>query len=120
MARDTGQQIGARVRMQRAQVEIAGRQIERLRCGQSKRGLPQLHRINPKRQMVHHRIAHDDHIQNICCGNARLSGHVHRQIIERSAHGLCHLPVAARVHHGVADPAHQIFAKTDLGIHQAA
>src|SRR5690625_5521258 len=30
------------------------------------------------------------------------------------------LPISAGVHHDVGDPAHQVFAEADLGVHDAA
>jgi hypothetical protein len=43
----------------------------------------------------------------------------HRQLVQRRAHGLRHLDRAARVHHGVGDPAHQVLAEADLRVHDA-
>ena len=40
------------------------------------------------------------------------------RLVDRLAHGLGHLAVAAGVHHHVADPAHQILAEADLRVHQ--
>ncbi len=40
-------------------------------------------------------------------------------VVDRLAHDLGHLRIAARIHHHIADAAHQILAEADLGIHQA-
>ena len=41
------------------------------------------------------------------------------EIVDRGAHGVGHLLLAAGVHHHVRDPAHQVFAEADLRVHDA-
>ena len=55
-----------------------------------------------------------------CDRDAGLARHFGRERIERGTDRLGHLLRAARIHHRVGDPAHQILAEADLRIHGAA
>ena len=50
---------------------------------------------------------------------ARVARHIGGELAERRAHRDGHLLRAARVHHGVRDPAHEVFAEADLRVHHA-
>ena len=64
MAGNTGQHIdmGTLVYIQ---PDFGGAQFNRRINRQRKRRTPQLHRINAKQQVVHHRITHEDNFNNI-------------------------------------------------------
>ena len=76
-------------------------------------------RVNAQEKVVHDRVADEDHLVNRARVNLGLVGNRRGQRIDRLAHGAGHLDIAAGVHHGIADAAHQIFAKADLRVHQA-
>ena len=65
MACDTGQNIDLRARVHRGQIQIAGLHLDHLGRGQRKGRLPQLDRVQPQQQVVHHWVAdkHDLHDQ---------------------------------------------------------
>src|SRR5690606_34297909 len=68
----------------------------------------------------HDRVADDGGIEDVDDRDAGLVGDRVEQLVERAAHGLGQLDFAARVHHDVGDPAHQVFAEADLRVHHAA
>ena len=118
MARDAGQQIGPRARRD-GEAKIGGHEFERIRGGKRKRCLAQLKRVDAEEQVVHHRVHHKDRIEDLAGLDFGLLSDVHHQLVETFAHGLCHFQIAAFVHHGVADAAHEVFAKADLRVHEA-
>ena len=52
--------------------------------------------------------------------DADLVDEIADQAVERGADGCGELAVAARVHHHVRHPAHQVLAESDLRVHRAA
>ena len=69
--------------------------------------------------MVHHRIADEDDLQNVGEFDLRFGRDLGGQRVQRLADDGGHFLLAARIHHHVGDAAHQIFAETDLRVHQA-
>ena len=69
--------------------------------------------------MVHHGIANKDGIHDQALVNLRFSRNLGEQCVHTVAHGPGHFLVTTRVHHRIADPAHQILAKPDLRVHQS-
>ena len=120
MAGDAGQDIDPCRAVDMGQVQIARIQAERARGGQRKGRLAQFHRINAQQQVMHDRVADKDDLVDRRGLDARLGGDGSDQRVQRLAHGAGHFHVAARVHHGVADAAHQVFAETDLRVHHPA
>ena len=67
---------------------------------------------------MHDRIADQHQFQNVVRVDHRLGRRLDQQIAQRLAHRIGHLGVAARIHHHIADPAHQILAEADLRVHR--
>jgi hypothetical protein len=68
---------------------------------------------------VNDRVADEGRLDDPVHRHPGLRRHGRGQIGQGSAHGGRHLPVAAGIHHGVGDPAHQVLAEADLRVHQA-
>jgi hypothetical protein len=64
---------------------------------------------------VHHRVADEDRLDDLARLDPAFGGERGGELVQRRAHGLRHLHRAARVHHRVGDPAHQVLAEADLG-----
>ncbi len=67
--------------------------------------------------MVHDRIADQDHLEQTVASLARALEQLPDQLVERAPHRFGELTVAARVHHHVRDPAHQVLTEPDLRVH---
>jgi hypothetical protein len=67
--------------------------------------------------MVHHRVADQHRLDDQRRVDPALGRDLGRQPVQRLAHHAGHLGIAAGVHHHIADPAHQVLAEPDLGIH---
>ncbi len=87
--------------------------------GQRKRRAAKLRGINAKEQVVHDRIADEDDFQNIRELDLGFGGNLAGKRVQRLADGGGHFLLAARIHHDVGDAAHQVFAETDLRVHDA-
>ena len=118
MSRNTGQQIYMRRRMD-VQIKIRGAQPDLIGRGQGKGGLTQLKRINAQKKMVHDRIADKHHVHNQLLVDLGFRCDLCEQPVHALAHGVGHFLGTRRVHHRIADPAHQVFAKPDLRVHHA-
>ena len=67
--------------------------------------------------MVHDGVTDKDNLKNQAGINVRVFCYILGQCIDRIAHRPRHFAVPTWVHHGIADAAHQIFAKSDLWVH---
>ena len=68
---------------------------------------------------MHHRIADKDNLNDQIRVDFGFVRDLCDQSIHGLAHGSCHFKVTTGVHHCIAYPAHQIFAKADLRVHQS-
>jgi hypothetical protein len=69
--------------------------------------------------VVHHRVADQGHLEHVVRGEAGRAGQLGDQAVEAAAGGLGEGADGAGVQHHVADPAHQVLAEADLGVHGA-
>ena len=117
MSGDARQGIEPRAGVDGRQPDVAGRHAQRAGDGQGEGGLPELDRVDAEREMMHDRIADERDLHDIRRIDAAGRGDLQRQRVERRAHRDRHLPGAVRVHHRVADPAHEVLAEADLRVH---
>ncbi len=68
---------------------------------------------------MHDGIADKHRLKNQGGVNLGFGGDFNGQCIDRLAHGAGHFLISARIHHGIGDAAHQVFAKADLRVHDA-
>ena len=88
---------------------------------QRERRAAELDRIDAEQQVMHDRIADERRLRGYRLRATPASRATSRgQVVERGAHGRGHLLRAARVHHRIGDPAHQVLAEADLRVHRAA
>mmetsp|Transcript_23292 Transcript_23292/g.40284 ORF Transcript_23292/g.40284 Transcript_23292/m.40284 type:complete len:292 (+) Transcript_23292:3707-4582(+) len=118
MARDAGQQVNTG-RGVDVEVQIIGAQAHGIGCGQGKRGLTKLEGVDAKKEVVHHRVADKDRIDDQPLVDLRLGRDLGEQGVHPLADRAGHLSRAAGVHHAVTHPAHQVLAKADLRVHDA-
>ena len=64
--------------------------------------------------MMHDRIADEGQLEDLARVDAGFGGHLLDQSALSASRTAVVIPLAARVHHHVGDPAHQIFAEADL------
>ena len=102
-----------------AELQRAGRKLDRPVHGQGERRLAELHRVQAEQEVVHDRIADQRDFQNLFRRGTALLRRLAQQIPHRGAHRGGHLPLSAGVHHHVRDPAHQVLAEPDLRVHGA-
>ena len=119
MACDAGQDIDPGRVVDGGEVKVAGIKAEAAGGGKSEGGLTQFDRINAQKQVVHDRIADEDQLVNPFGIDAGLGADRLDQTVDGRADGGGHFLVAAGVHHRIGDAAHQVFAKADLGVHDA-
>ena len=100
-----------------AQVEAPGRSFKPVLDRQCEGRLPQLDRINPQEQVMHDRVADQHDLKDLVRPKVQLGAGVFEHPSDRLAHLLGQPLFAALVHHHVGDPAHQVFAVTDLRVH---
>ena len=118
MTGDTGQHIGDGAPIDR-NAKVAGREVDRLLHRQGEGRAAQLQRADAEQQMMHDRVAHERQAEDVLRLDAGVgygSGH---EFVDGSAHLAGQFIAALGIHHDVGDPAHQVFAKADLGIHHA-
>jgi hypothetical protein len=103
------------------QAELAAANVEPSVHRQRERRPAELDRVEPEQQVVHDRVADDRDLDDVGPSRTRgLGAHTATaSSVERLAHRRRELAVAAGVHHGVGDPAHQVLAEADLRVHQA-
>ena len=99
------------------QTEIDGRGAHRLGAGQGERRLTERGRVDAQHDVVHDRVADDHDVEQLVGRLAGLAQQIGDQLVESGADARRQLLVAARVHHHVRDPAHQVFAEPDLRVH---
>ena len=120
MARYARQDIDARAIGNRGQTYVRSRQSQRVRRGQREGRLAQFHRVHAQQKVVHDRVADDHSLDDIAGGNTGFGRQFDGQRIQRLTDCGGHLEVTTGIHHGIADPAHQVFAEPDLRVHHAA
>ena len=118
MAGNAGQHIDAGIAVD-AEVNLHRPQGDGAVGGERKGGAAQLGRVNAEQQVVHDGIANEGGFQNVLRRDAGLRRHVRCQGVQGLAHNSGHFLLTARVHHHIGHPAHQVFAKADLRVHQA-
>ena len=118
MARNTRQNIRPRSGVQ-IEVQFTGFELNRLISCQSKGSSAEFYRADTQQQMVHNRISNKGRIQDVSRVIAGLPTDFLCQLSNRSPHHLCHFLVAARVHHDIRYPTHQILTEADLWVHHA-
>ena len=115
---DQRQRVGTRARV-RDDAELADRHGQRFVGHERKRRAAELGRVEPEDEVVHDRVADDDELEDVVARRVGLRAELAHQLVEAAAHRGRQLDLAARVHHHVAHPAHQVLAKPDLGVHRA-
>ena len=118
MARDAGQHVHPRVRMH-IDAERARRLLDGLIRGERERRAAEFGRVETEHEVMHDRVADQRDLEDLLRLGARVARHIGGEFAERRAHSDGHLLRAARVHHGVRDPAHEVFAEADLRVHHA-
>ena len=118
MAGDARQHIDLRVAIQ-FEVDDIRPQGQRVIDRERKRRAAELDGIDAEQQMMHDGVADQRGLEDVLMRNAGLPGHVHGERAKRFAHGGGHQRGAARIHHRVRHPAHQVLAEADLGVHDA-
>jgi hypothetical protein len=119
MARDAGQDDRARAPGDAVEPRSRARAISASERGQRERRLAQLHRVDAQQQVMHHRVADEDRLDDGAGDPASAPPAAASALIaSRTAFG--HLGVAAGVHHRIGHAAHQVLAKADLRVHHAA
>ena len=113
MPRDAGQKVDLGRGCDGGQPDLAGGQGQAARGGEREGRLPKLDRVDAEEQVVHHRVADDDRLEDQRGVDASLGGDLGGEGRDGFLHGAGHLGVTAGVHHRVADPAHQVFAEAD-------
>ncbi len=117
MAGDAGQRIdegaGRNIEAEFARTRFVSR-VE----GKRERRPAELGRVEAKHEVMHDRVADQRHFQDFVACDPGLARGFANQRVHRLAHHARQLLVAARVHHHVGDPAHQIFAEADLRVHR--
>ena len=117
VAGDAGQHVHTRRRVQ-AQTQLARLEVDRLAHRQRERRAAELHGADPEQQVVHDGVADEHDIDDVV---ERDPGRLDRalgQLLQRGDDGPVHLLRAVRVHHHVADPAHQVLAEAHLRVHR--
>ena len=113
---DAGQGVHARVRVQ-GDAEFGGCHrhgaIDRQREGRA----AEFDRVDAEHEVMHDRIADQRHFEDRFELDAGRRRHFDRQFAQGLSHGRRHLRRAARVHHRIRHPAHEVFAEADLRVH---
>jgi hypothetical protein len=90
----------------------------RLVGGERERRAAELGRVDAEQEVVHDRVADEGQLEDLAGVDPGAGGDLVDQHADCLAHRAGQLDLAARVHHHVADPAHQILAVADLRVHQ--
>ena len=101
------------------QPEVGGGGVEGRGGDQRKWSGAQLTRVEPEDKMVHDRVADNAQLEDITPIHSGLRDQLAEQVVEGASHHVGEPGGAVIVHHHVRDAAHQILAKSDLGIHHA-
>jgi hypothetical protein len=70
MAGDAGQDVGARSGIDSGQAEIGRGELERSGCRQREWRLAEFDRVDTEKQVVHHRIADEDRLDDLACARS--------------------------------------------------
>ena len=89
---------------------FAGRQFERRTA--------ERRRVDPEHDVMHDRVADEHDVEQRARRRARPSPAGQRSARQSAPRIAAVSRVAARVHHHVRDPAHQVLAEADLGVHR--
>ncbi|MCY1234163.1 hypothetical protein D9M72_467370 [compost metagenome] len=115
MAGDAGQHIEPRAAVD-VDVDLVRPILQRAGDGERKRRLAEFRRVDAEEQVVHDRVANEDHVENVVAVDFALGADLADQAVDRLAHRLGHGFPAVRVHHHVGNAAHQVFAEADLRV----
>ena len=118
MARDTGQAVEPCLGV-RIQTHLGGAGVDRITRGQRKRRGAQIDRVNAEHNVVHDRIRYQSDLENILDLIRRRACELNKEAIDRLSNRAGQQFGAFGVHHHVGDPAHQVLAVADLGVHHA-
>ncbi len=117
MAGDAGEQMHAGGRMQ-PQTDVGGAPVDRPADRQRERRPAQVGRVDAEGQVMHDRIADDHDVQHVFDGDPGRGARLFGQFVESSDDRPVHPFRALGLAHGVADPAHQVFAVAHLRVHR--
>ena len=113
---DAGQHVGTGGRVG-LEVELGGRPVDRLGDLEGERGDPERGRVEAEQEVVHDRIADEDQLEDLVACGATLLAEPADEFVERRADCPGQLDLPSGVHHHVGDPAHEVLAEPDLGVH---
>ena len=119
MSGNAGKDVGARRWVGNIDGKLARPEKDWLVRGKREWRAAKLGRVDAEKEMVHHGIADEGQIHNLIRIDHRFGSELANHGGDRFANGKRHLLIAAWIHHDVADPAHEVFAETDLRVHQA-
>ncbi len=71
----------------------------------------------PEQEVMHDRVADDRDLEDLAGRDPALDGQTGDQLGQRAADRPGHLAGALGMHHRVGDPAHEVLAEPDLGVH---
>ena len=115
---DAGGCVDPRARVH-PEAQRRGEHRDRLRGGQRERRRPQWSGVEPEHEVMHDRVPHQadlEHIERVDRGRGpQLDDHRSQCL----AHDCGELDLTTGIHHHVGDPAHQVLAEADLGVHPA-
>ena len=103
----------------RVQAHLRGAGVDRVTRGQGKGCGTQVDRVNAEHNVVHDRVRHQSDLKNIFDLIRCLASELYEEPIDRLANRAGQQFGTFGVHHHVGDPAHQVFAIADLGVHHA-
>ena len=115
---DARQHVDARVAVNR-EVDLGRPQRQRRIGRERERRAAQLERADAEQQVMHDRIADERRFEDVLARDARLPRDLRGEIVDRAAHDVGQLLLAAGIHHHPRHAAHQVFAEADLRIHRA-
>ena len=118
MAGDAGKRIEISARRD-VEADVARPRLIGAVDRERERRAAELGRIEAQHEVMHDRIADQGHLENLGPCDLGLACRLADQGVHRLAHGARQLGVAARIHHHIGDPAHEILAEADLRVHRA-
>ena len=116
MTGDAGQNINTRARMN-VKAKLARTNFNGGINRKGERRTTKFNRIDPKQQMVHHRIADKHNFQNILRVRPACSAAPEIKLCKPSMTAAV-ISVTAGIHDPIGNTAHQILAKADLWVHR--
>ena len=118
MACDAGQAVEPCLGV-RVQTHLRGAGVDGIAGGQHKGRRTEVDRVNAQHNVVHDRVRYQGDFKNILDLIRRLACELHKEPIDGFTNGAGQQFGTLGVHHDVGDPAHQILAIADLGVHHA-